>query len=81
VSGRTAEEILAELRRWIIAQNSAASTMDLDTDIVESRLVDSLAFINFLLLLEELRGAEIPEEQVDAERFRTLRTIQTNFLC
>jgi acyl carrier protein len=78
---RTAEEIVAELRSWIVAQNAKAAVMDLDTDIVENRLVDSLNFIDFVLLLEELRGAEIPEEQVDAERFRTLRTIHTNFLC
>ena len=76
----TSDQIIDELKSWIIAQNGRAVAMDVDTDIIENRLVDSLNFINFLLLLEERRGAEIPESEVDAARFRTLRTIQANFL-
>ena len=76
----TSEEKVARLREWIITQNSHAAGMDLDTDIIDLRLVDSLQFATFLLLIEELRGAEIAQEDIDPERFRTLRSIAANFL-
>jgi acyl carrier protein len=73
------DEIVAQLRAWIISNNQSAEGMGLDTDIVENKLIDSLNFINFLVLLEELRGDEIPYDQVEVERFRTLRAIKTHF--
>jgi len=75
------QDVVNKLRNWIIAQNNSAKGMDLDTDIIENRLIDSLNFINFLLLVEELRGEDIPEEQVILDRFRTLRAIRENFLA
>ena len=74
-------DVVEKLKDWIVAQNKSAQGMGLDTDIIENRLIDSLNFINFLLLVEELRGRDIPEEQVVLDRFRTLRAIRENFLA
>lgn len=79
-SQRDSDQIVAQLKAWIISNNENAEGMDADTDIVENKLVDSLNFINFLVLVEELRGEEIPYDEVEVERFRTLRSIKTHFL-
>lgn len=73
------DAIVDRLRAWIISNNESAEGMGLDTDIVENKLIDSLNFINFLVLVEELRGGEIPYDEVEVERFRTLRAIRTHF--
>jgi acyl carrier protein len=74
------DPIVAQLKAWIVSNNQNAANMELDTDIVENKFIDSLNFINFLVLVEELRGVEIPYDEVDLSRFRTLRAIKTNFL-
>lgn len=79
-SNPDSDPIMAQLKAWIVSNNQSAEGMDVDTDIVENKLIDSLNFINFLVLVEELRGGEIPYDEVEVERFRTLRSIKTHFL-
>ncbi len=76
----SSDEIIEQLRGWIVSHNQVPAHVDLDTDIIESRLIDSLSFVEFLMLLEELRGAQIPHHQVTLERFKTLRSIQQHYL-
>ncbi|MEW1724505.1 phosphopantetheine-binding protein [Streptomyces sp. NPDC093109] len=52
---------------------------DLDLDLIEHRIVDSLSFMEFVLLLEDLIGRELPLKELDVDRFRTLRAISENF--
>ncbi len=56
------------------------STLDLDLDLIEHRLIDSLDFAEFLFVLEEIAGRTIDLAMVDLDTFRTLRTIQSRFL-
>ena len=40
-----------------------------DEDLIEGGLVDSLQFVDFVLLVSELCGREIPLDDIDIERF------------
>lgn len=74
------DEKLSRLKEWMLANASGLESIDLDTDIIENRLIDSLQFVSFLLFIEEVRGREIPEAEVKLDSLRTLRSIRDNFL-
>ncbi|WP_223736135.1 acyl carrier protein [Streptomyces purpurogeneiscleroticus] len=67
--------VMRRLSDWIKQQNPEAGEIPEDLDIVETRTVTSLQFVEFLLFIEELRGAAIPSEDMDIDSFRTLRSI------
>ncbi|WZB60726.1 hypothetical protein WJ970_23425 [Achromobacter xylosoxidans] len=48
-------------------------------DLIESRIVDSLMFVEFLLFLEDHFGCEILLDSGDVGAFRTVRGIYDNF--
>ena len=46
-----------------------------NTELVESGLLDSLSIIRLITQLEELFCIEIPDDEVTADNFRTIRDI------
>lgn len=50
-----------------------------DLDLIESRILDSVGFVGFLVVLAEHTGEEIRLEEVTAEDFRTLNAIEKRF--
>ena len=69
-------------------KKSSASSRSLGTgdvhiddtvDLIESRIVDSLMFVEFLLFLEDHFGCEILLDSGDVGAFRTVRGIYDNF--
>lgn len=46
-----------------------------DTDLVETGVLDSLAFVNLLLCLEQDFGATVPIDELNLDNFRTLDQI------
>jgi acyl carrier protein len=50
-----------------------------DLDLIESRVLDSLGFVEFLLLLEEHTEREISIDSISREDFRTLNSIKERF--
>ena len=71
---------LASLRDWILSKQREPVELDLDTDLIETRLVDSMQFAEFLFILEEISGRVIDLASVDLAAFRTLRGIEARFL-
>ena len=53
--------------------------IDDTVDLIESRIVDSLMFVEFLLFLEDHFGCEILLDSGDVGAFRTVRGIYDNF--
>ncbi|MDP9125210.1 MAG: phosphopantetheine-binding protein [Pseudomonadota bacterium] len=51
-----------------------------DVDLIDERVVDSLGFLNFIFMIEELVGAPIPMDAINVDDFRTLRRIREKFL-
>ncbi|MCP3820235.1 acyl carrier protein [Streptomyces sp. A3M-1-3] len=65
------ETVLEFLRKL----NASVDTIDRDRDLIDARVLDSLAFVEFLLLMEELTGEPIDLAKTDVDNFRTLNRI------
>ncbi|MFE7779390.1 acyl carrier protein [Streptomyces sp. NPDC057445] len=55
--------------------NASVDTIAWDRDLIEARILDSLAFVEFLLLIEELTGEPVDLATTDVNNFRTLERI------
>lgn len=69
------------LRRWLLEANPDLSVVDDDADIIDSRILSSLQFAEFILYIEAIRGASIDFNQLDIDSVRTLRDIERNYLA
>ncbi|MGH3781373.1 MAG: acyl carrier protein [Pseudonocardiaceae bacterium] len=50
-----------------------------DLDLIETRLVDSLSFIEFIFVIEQASGRDIDTESLDLSQLRTLAAIEQSF--
>ncbi|OKI57724.1 acyl carrier protein [Streptomyces sp. MJM1172] len=65
---------------WLLERNPTLEGIPEDLDLIENRLIDSLGFMEFVLLLEDLIGRELQLDQIDVDQFRTLRSLTHHFL-
>ncbi|GAA1939417.1 acyl carrier protein [Kitasatospora viridis] len=65
---------------WLLERNPSFEEIPEDLDLIENRLIDSLGFMEFVLLLEDLIGRELQLDQIDVDQFRTLRSLADHFL-
>lgn len=72
---------LETLRSWIVSKrpSNAGITIDLDTDLLGTRVIDSLDFAEFLFVVEETYGEVIDLDRVSLETFRSLGSITAHF--
>jgi acyl carrier protein len=75
------DDKIAAILDFIRQRNPEVGELAMDDDLIDRRAVDSLAFVEFLYLLEELSGETIDPEEIDLEDFRTLRAIGERFLA
>lgn len=68
-----------EVMTWIYEQNPDTEDIDLDLDLFDTRLVNSLSLIEFVVVIERASGRVIDRRQLKTEDFQTLRTIQKKF--
>ena len=75
------EAVFHSLRAWLQKTNPAAATLSLDpdADIIESRILESLQFVEFVLFLERQTGRQILAEELNPANLRTLNSIYSNF--
>jgi acyl carrier protein len=74
-------EQLEQIVRWIQERAGITEEIPEDFDLIDGRLVNSLDFLEFLLLLESLTSCKIDLDELTVDHFRTLRAIQENFLA
>lgn len=75
------DQRIGEVRKWLLRERPDIKDIDLDTDLIDNRILDSVTFINFVYFMEELTGKRIPlASGTAASSLRTLRTIQTGLL-
>lgn len=72
--------MVEQVRAWLLDRNPGVTGIGWDEDLIDSRLIDSLAFPELLLLLEELTGRELRLTAENAVGFRTLRGIRDTVL-
>ena len=75
VRGRRVDEV----RAWLRSKHPDQQIDDHD-DLIESRLIDSLQFLELVCLLQSLSGRPIDMESLTVDLFRTLAAIDHNFL-
>ena len=75
------EQQLDEVKRWFLDKKPDLVDLDLDFDLIENRVLDSLAFVTFIIFLESLTGREIPPSAFSPSTFRTLRSIHDGLLA
>jgi len=76
----TAHQAGRDIEHWIVGRSKEELThVDHDHDLIDNRVIDSLAFVEFLLYLEELSGQEIPLDGIDIEDFRSINTIVATY--
>jgi acyl carrier protein len=73
-------ENLAAVKRWLLARKPQLGDIDLDLDLIENRIIDSLGFVDFLFFLEQLAGRELPTDAQSIKAYRTLRSLRDNVL-
>jgi acyl carrier protein len=78
---RSDGEKLASVKRWLLAKKPALGDIDLDLDLIESRVIDSLGFIDFVFFLEQLVGRELQTDAESVKAFRTLRSLRDHVLA
>jgi acyl carrier protein len=76
----TETDQLEQVKEWLKARRPELSDIDVDLDLIENRIIDSLGFTEFLFFLEEVRGQEIRTDAQSVNLFRTLRSIRDNIL-
>ncbi|MEC4019432.1 acyl carrier protein [Streptomyces sp. H27-D2] len=74
------DDALRPVIDWLHARNPELDDIPRDLDLIDNRLIDSLGFMEFILLLEDLIGRELPLETLTVDRFRTLDAIDDNFV-
>lgn len=68
------------LRQWLLEANPELTGVADDEDIIDSRILSSLQFVEFILYVERIRGAAIDFDELDIDAVRTLRDIEQNYL-
>ncbi|MFF5472390.1 acyl carrier protein [Streptomyces achromogenes] len=71
---------LTPITDWLHSRNPELDEIPADLDLIENRVIDSLAFMEFILLLEDVVGRELPVNELTVDQFRTLDDIRKNFL-
>ena len=74
------QEALDELKDWIIGRKSGLKDVGLDDDLIDTRLVDSVGFVEYIMLIEEVGDCEIAVDAGVIEKVRTLRGVLNHFL-
>lgn len=67
------------VRQFVLDRNPGLGQLDSGLDLIDSRAINSLAFVEFIFLLEELTGEPIDPEDIDVDDFRTLNAIEARF--
>jgi methoxymalonate biosynthesis acyl carrier protein len=70
----TRDETAARLRD-ILAGTLGSAVSDLDTDLVQSGLLDSLALVELLVAVEQEFSITFAPDELEIERFRSVRTL------
>jgi acyl carrier protein len=77
---QTTGTTIDDVKQWILARHENRTDIEPDEDLIETRLVDSLAFVEFVFVIEQASGEEIDMESLDIEDVRTLAAIEKQFL-
>jgi acyl carrier protein len=68
------------LREWLLEKNPDLQTIDDELDLFENKLIDSINFVEYILIIEELIDREIPVSNDLVAKTATLGSVREHFL-
>ncbi|GAA0482576.1 phosphopantetheine-binding protein [Streptomyces stramineus] len=72
---------IREVREWILSRHEDRDAVSDDENLIESRLVDSLSFVELVYTIEAAAGVEIDFDAIDIKDFQTLSAIEKAFFA
>lgn len=69
------------LRAWLLDVHPDLAAIDDDTDLFEQKLIDSINFVEYILIIEELIDREIPVTPDLIPKTSTLGRVREHFLA
>ena len=68
--------ILAELKTFLVQElHGQAAAIDIDTDLIETGVLDSISFVALVSFIEKRVGRWLPVEELGPENFVSLRSM------
>jgi acyl carrier protein len=67
------------IREWLQRRIATAMELPLDYDLIANRAIDSLQFMEFIMLIEEVSGRPIDLNEVNVDNFRSIGVILEAF--
>lgn len=69
------------LRAWLLEKHPDLDTIDDELDLFEHKIIDSLNFVEYILIIEELIDREIPVTPDLMPRTASLAKVREHFLA
>lgn len=73
-------EKINEIKQWLLSKKKYLSDIPFDLDLIEHNIVDSLSFVEYVLVIEEISGREVVVDDSVLDKVRTLEGVQRNYL-
>ena len=69
-----------EVKQWLLSKKKYLSDIPFDLDLIENDVVDSLSFVEYVLVIEEISGKEVIVDDTVLDKVRTLAQVQLNYM-
>jgi hypothetical protein len=81
MSLNTEQDAVASLRSWLCQLHPELDAIDDTQDLFASKLIDSINFVEYVLMIEELSGKTVHVDSRILERLSTLERVRLHFLA
>lgn len=75
------DEWIKQIERWLLDRRPELTKLEANYDLIENRILDSLALLSFINFIQELIGRELNVDAHSANSFRTLQSIRDAVLA
>ncbi|MGP3925178.1 MULTISPECIES: acyl carrier protein [unclassified Streptomyces] len=72
---------IEEIRDWVLARNKHRDSLGPDEDLIGSRLVDSISFVELVYAIEAAADVEIDFDTIDIRDFQTISAMEKAFFA
>lgn len=72
-------EQFEEFVSWVLEKKKISSELSLNEDLVDAGVLDSLFFVEYILMIQELSGRDIEVGEELLDTTRTLERVRLNY--
>jgi acyl carrier protein len=72
-------EEIVELLEWLQQRNKSGVEITLETDLIEQKVIDSLTFVEYVMMIEEVSGLTVVVDDDILTKVNTLNQVEANF--